>query len=275
MNFACRGHCGFWGTMNNVLSIDTGSTRTSIAVVDIDTLSCVNRIDFYNTEFDSRFVPAIKNIISTSTGIRKANITSCVKALAVKAKELCAGTNLLDEINAVRAHEKLPVSINYDEPETLGTDRICDALACAALFGGRSCIIIDAGTAITVDYLRGGRALECGMILPGLLMQFEALHGKTDALPIVNTDKEAALSLPSTSTEMCIRAGVLYGTAGAVASCVSEILRINGGNNTDTLIIATGGGWEAIKPIIRREITTIPDLTLIGAAVYSSPDLGK
>jgi len=251
--------------MNNVLSIDTGSTRTSIAVVDIDALSCANRVDFRNTEFDNRFVSAIKNIISTSTGIRKANITSCVKALAAKAKEFCAGTNLLDEVNIVRAHEKLPISINYDEPETLGTDRLCDALACAALFKNRSCIIIDAGTAVTVDYLHNG-ALDCGMILPGLSMQFEALHSKTDALPLINTNKEATLSLPSKSTGACIQAGVLYGTAGAVDRCVNEILR---NNNNDTQIIATGGCWETIKSLIHREITEIPDLTLIGAATYS------
>jgi len=176
--------------------------------------------------------------------------------------------NLLDEVNVVRAHDKLPISINYDEPETLGTDRLCDAIACAALFKGRPCIIIDAGTAVTVDYLRNGQTLECGMILPGLSMQFEALHGKTDALPLVNTNKEAVLSLPSTSTEMCIRAGILYGTAGAVDRCVNEILHINGGNNNYTQIIATGGCWEAIKPLIHCEINTIPDLTLTGAAIY-------
>jgi len=252
--------------MNNVLAIDTGSTRTHMAAVDVDALLCLNRADFHNTEFDGRFASAIKDTVSI-TGTRRVNITSCVKRLAVRAKELCAGMNMFDEVNIVEAHEKLPVSIRYDDPRTLGTDRVCDALACAALFGGKTCIIIDAGTAVTVDRLRRGRALECGMILPGPTIQFEALHGKTDALPLlINADNEAALSIPSTSTEMCIRAGVLYGTAGAIANCVNRLLCDDG----DTLIIATGGGWGVVKPLIRSDITTVPDLTLIGAAVYST-----
>ena len=251
--------------MNSVLAIDIGSTRTHAAAVDVGKLSCGNRIDFYNTELDNCLIPAIKNI-ATSTKISRANITSCVKRLAVRAEGLCAGTGLFDEINIVRAHEKLPISINYGEPQTLGTDRLCDALACNALFGGRECVIIDAGTAITIDRLRGG-ALECGMILPGLTAQFESLHQKTDALPRVSVEKITELSLPSKSTEECIKAGVLYGTAGAVAACVSRLLSDN------NIIIATGGDCETIKPLIPIKIITIPDLTLIGTAIYSG--LGK
>jgi len=257
--------------MNSVLSIDTGSTRTHIAVVDIDALSCLRRIDFCNTEFENSFASVVKDIVSIPSPsiIRKANITSCVKRLAARAKEICAGMNIFSEINIVEAHKSL-LSIGYDEPRALGTDRICGALACAALFEGKTCVIIDVGTAITIDCLRGGRTLECGMILPGAALQFEALHSGTDALPLVNTDKEAALPLPSTSTEMCIRAGVLYGIAGAVTHCVDRLLGING----DALIAAAGRGWDAVKPFIRKDIKTIPDLTLIGAAVYS-PGFGK
>lgn len=269
--------------MNNVLSIDIGSTRARAAVVDIDGLLCLNRIDFYNSELDSCLIPAIKNMASMTAGIRKANVTSCVKKLAVRAEGLCAGTGLFDEINIVRAHEKLPISINYDKPQTLGTDRLCAALACAALFSGRDCIIIDAGTAVTVDCLRGGRTLECGMILPGLTTQFESLHDKTDALPLVSVEKFKELSLPSKSTEECIKAGVLYGTSGAVANCVNLLLSNNDNDDEiatcvnqllrdDTIIIATGGDWETIKPFITYDITTIPDLTLIGAAIYPAPD---
>jgi len=251
--------------MNSVLAIDIGSTRAHVAAVDVDGLSCLNRIDFYNSELDSCLIPAIRNIVSISepAKISKANITSCVKKLAVIAEEVCVNTGLFDEINIVRAHENLPISISYDKPQTLGTDRLCAALACAALFGEKSCIIIDAGTAITVDCLRGGRALECGMILPGLAMQLESLHQKTDALPLVNIEKITELPIPSKSTEECIKAGVLYGTAGAVATCVSRLLHDN------TIIIATGGDCEIIKPFINYDIATIPDLTLIGTAIYS------
>jgi pantothenate kinase type III len=121
------------------------------------------------------------------------------------------------------------------------------------------------------------------MILPGLTTQFESLHDKTDALPLVSVEKFKELSLPSKSTEECINAGVLYGTAGAVASCVNRLLSNNDNDDEiatcvnqllrdDTIITATGGDWETIKPFITYDVTTISDLTLIGAAIYPAPD---
>ncbi|MCL2182772.1 MAG: type III pantothenate kinase [Chitinispirillia bacterium] len=257
--------------MNNVLSIDIGSTRTHLAAVDVDTLSSACRIGFDNTDFNARFLPSIKNIISGCQHIAKVNITSCVKILAVKAKDLCGS---FDDVNIIRHHDNLPISVNYENPQTLGTDRLCNALACASMFNGQNCIIIDSGTAITIDYLRGGKTFEGGAILPGCATQARALHRQTDALPSVNLRgiDDDTVSIPATSTEKCINAGILLGTAGAVERCICEYLRINGSKgNNDTVIAATGGGWEIIRPLVNinhHTIKTIPDLTLIGAALY-------
>lgn len=254
--------------MNNILSIDIGSTRTHLAIVDTDALSCSIRIDFDNADFNARFLTSIKDIVSTHRHIARVNITSCVKILAVKAKDICGS---LGGINIIKYHDNLPVSVKYEKPQTLGADRLCNALACAAMFEGKSCVIIDSGTAITIDYLRGGKVFEGGAILPGCATQVRALHLQTDALPSVNlcAAGDDAAVIPATSTEKCIAAGILLGTAGAVEKCVGEYLRVCGDN--DTVIVATGGGWEIVRPLVNRQIqiTTIPDLTLIGAAVYA------
>ena len=253
--------------MDSVLSIDIGNTRTHMAAVDTGELSCVDRIDFENADFDGRFVSAAEKIASAHPQIRKANITSCVKDIALRAKELCAG---IGEVNIVAVHEGLPISVRYEDPRKLGTDRLCNALACAALFEGRSCVIIGSGTAVTVDFLRDGKVFEGGAILPGCAMQAAALHRRTDALPLVGLRGYGgdAVKIPATSTEGCISAGILFGTAGAVERCAVEYLRVSGG---DTAVVATGGGWEIIRPLIaidHHRIHTIRDLTLIGAAVY-------
>jgi type III pantothenate kinase len=259
---------------NIVLSIDIGTTCTHLAAVDTDSLSCVNRIDFLSAEFDDCLPSAVKTIRSAQPQIRKAKISSCVKDLAAKAKSFFEKENLPDGFDLVKAHGELPVMFKYENFQALGQDRVCNALACAALFGKQNCIIIDAGTAITIDYLRG-EMFEGGVILPGVLMQFDALHRRTDALPSVDLDVNdfMTMTFPSTSTENCIKAGVLYGTAGAVDRCVGEYLRVFGNDNNDTKIVAAGGGWGAIMPFVTHKVTAIPGLTLIGAAVYEG--LGK
>jgi type III pantothenate kinase len=255
------------------LAIDIGSTRTHVAAVDVDNLQCIERIDSDNEDFDDVFVGRIKKIADAYPQIRRANITSCVKSLAAKAKDICTGLSAdsgekrFDAVELIRPHKKLPVVFEYEDPNTLGTDRICDALACAALLRGKSCIIIDVGTAVTVDYLRNGRIFEGMAILSGYSMQLDALHTQTDALPRIDISSlggAAEVSLPSKSTEDCIKAGILYGMAGALDRCIGVCKR-NWGKG---IIIATGGGWEPIKPLIKHKVATVPDLTLIGAGIY-------
>jgi len=263
------------------LAIDIGSTRTHIAAVDINSLQCVDRIDSYNDEFDDTFAKNIKNIADVHPQIRRVNITSCVRSLAAEAKKICTDLSTdsqidssadrdirrFEKVELIRPHARLPVSFNYEEPGTLGTDRICDALACAALFKGKSCIIIDVGTAVTVDYLREGRFFEGVAILSGYSMQLDALHKNTDSLPRINIGTLGDglnLSLPSKSTEDCIKAGILLGMAGALDRCIGVCKR-NWGKG---IIVATGGGWEPIKQSIKHKTVTIPDLTLIGAGIY-------
>ena len=284
-----------------ILSIDIGSTRTHVAAVDIAELSCAGRIDFDNADFDNRFIPAVKKILSANPRIRKANISSCVKALAGNAKTYLVRDNLFDDIALVKADNNQSIQFNYDHPEKLGTDRVCNALACAAMFKNRNCVIVDSGTAITIDYLHAGKTFEGGAILPGCMTQVNALHNQTDALPRVNiyhsgidpsvdtyefnknvvVNDDLSITLPSKSTENCIKSGVLYGTAGAVERCIAEYHKVisnnncnyggNGNNddsNNDLMIAATGGDWKLISPLVSYNITTIPNLTLIGTALY-------
>jgi len=253
-----------------VLAIDIGNTRTHIAAVDIEKLFCADREDFYNVKFDDLFTPAIKKIINNRQ-ITKINVTSCVNELAVKAKEFCKNIGI-DKIDIIKAHG-LPVILKYENPEKLGTDRICNALACGVLFKNESCVIISCGTAVTIDYLHKGKTFEGGVIFAGSEAHAAALYKQTDALPHV-IFQSAGLpsppsppSLPAKSTEKCITAGVMYAAAGAIDRCIEEYRNIYG---NDIRLIVTGGGWELVKPLVKlnHEITNVPDLTLIGAGVY-------
>jgi type III pantothenate kinase len=253
-----------------ILAVDIGNSRTHLAAVDVGRMLCTNRIDFDNEKFDGLFAASIKKYALTDSRIRKASITSCIRNLAVRAKKCCEDEGCFDDVVIVEARDDLPISLNYENAQKLGTDRICSALACSALFSNQNCIIISSGTAVTIDYLHGGKKFEGGMILPGISLQLNALHQQTDALPLVklgNWDdgNSVGIDFPATSTEKCIKTGVLYGIAGAIEKVIGRY------GNDEVKIVATGGGWEVIKPAIKVDIpiTAIPDLTLIGAALYS------
>ncbi|MCL2689251.1 MAG: type III pantothenate kinase [Chitinispirillia bacterium] len=250
-----------------VLAVDIGNSRTHIAAVDIKKLLCVDRVDFYNKNFDDSFTDTIKNLCSNHQ-ISKINIASCVNQLAIKAKELCKDIGI-DKIDTVKAHDSLDITINYENPEKLGSDRICNALACSALFKNKSCVIISCGTAVTIDYLHVGKIFEGGVIFAGNTAHAAALNKKTDALPHVTFDgRSPPPRLPAKSTENCIAAGILYATAGAIDRCTEEYRNIYKDN---IRLIATGGGWELVKPLVKQnhKIAALPDLTLIGVGVYS------
>ncbi|MDR0306986.1 MAG: type III pantothenate kinase [Chitinispirillales bacterium] len=248
-----------------VLAIDIGSTRTHMGVVDIKKLICLSKGEFNNTEFNNLFVDTVKKI-TFNHQISKTNISSCVKELGIQAKQLCACFGL-GKIEIIKAHDALAVEFKYENPEKLGADRICNALACALLFKNQNCVIIDCGTAVTIDYLRKGKIFEGGVIFAGTATHAASLHKQTDSLPLVNFDNSGAPALPANSTTTCITAGILYATAGAIDRCIEEYRNIHG---KGLALIATGGGWEIIKPLLKhkRQITDATELTLVGAGVY-------
>ncbi len=150
----------------------------------------------------------------------------------------------------------------YQEPARLGPDRLAMALCCHRRYPGRSCAIVAAGTTVTVDYVRDGRRLEGGAILPGIGAQLSGLHQCTGALPLLKDDLGNP-ELPGTTTEACIAAGVLYGLTGGIERIVAAY-RTSG---VDT-VVATGGAWPVIAPHVAFEYDHFQDAALIGTAMF-------
>lgn len=154
----------------------------------------------------------------------------------------------------------LPIKLQTERPEQTGADRAVN-MAAAYEQMGKACVVVDAGTAITVDVCNDAGHFLGGAIAPGVAMQLSALHEKTASLPQVTLDTPAAPF--GQSTEQAIRHGVYHGIRGLVKELV-ENYATELGNWPD--IIATGGdapklfeGWELIHAIA-------PDLTLYGVA---------
>jgi type III pantothenate kinase len=141
---------------------------------------------------------------------------------------------------------------------------LADLLFAYYRYPGKECIIIDAGTAITIDYLTAKENHLGGLILAGPGLQAQSLHAHTSALPVVDY-RSSGTNFPGTSTEECIGLGIIYGIAGAINRCLAEFIRQS---KKKPVILATGGAWNSISNLVSHKIIYEPNLTLIGTAFY-------
>ncbi|NDV58661.1 type III pantothenate kinase [Bacteroides sp. 519] len=103
----------------------------------------------------------------------------------------------------------LPITNLYETPETLGYDRIAAVVGANARFPDKDILVVDAGTAITYEFIDAAGRYHGGNISPGVQMRLKALHQFTGKLPLVSAQGR---TLPmGRDTETAIRAGVLKG----------------------------------------------------------------
>ena len=147
------------------------------------------------------------------------------------------------------------------EAEKTGVDRVIN-IAAAYEQMGKACVVVDAGTAITVDCCNDNGDFLGGAIAPGVSMMLDALHEKTALLPRV--EFEVPTDVFGKTTREAILEGVYYGVRGMVKELVEQYA-LKLGQWPE--IIATGGdaaklfeGWELIHAVS-------PDLTIYGIAL--------
>ena len=159
----------------------------------------------------------------------------------------------------LRYRRDLPAGLEVDvrEPERVGDDRLASALGAFTRARG-ACVVVDAGTAVTVDAVSGEGVFLGGAILPGPEMSMSALS-KAELLP-ERVPLEVA-SYPGRSTEEAMRAGVLLGLAGAVERLLEDARGVVG---CEAKAYATGGAWSLLAPHIRDSVEHLPHLALRG-----------
>lgn len=156
---------------------------------------------------------------------------------------------------------ELPIPVLSDPPEQTGIDRVLNVAAAYEQMG-KACVVVDAGTAITVDCCDDEGRFLGGAIAPGVRMQLDALHERTAQLPSVPF---AAPSGPfGRSTEQAMLHGVYHGVRGMVKELV-ENYATELGQWPD--VIATGGDAAALFTEWELVHAIAPDLTLYGMAL--------
>lgn len=175
----------------------------------------------------------------------------------------CASGEMPEGVSVQRltADMPLPIKLDYKTPETLGADRIADACGAAGLHPGEPCLVIDAGTCITVDFIDAKGVYHGGAIMPGLKMNLQALHTFTAKLPLIDLEGVEKTPVLGRSTEESILAGTVGATLLSLAGYVALYkekapnLRVllTGGDAKYLLASGANNGWEHVQ-----------NLTLIG-----------
>jgi type III pantothenate kinase len=152
----------------------------------------------------------------------------------------------------------LPVSNQYATPLTLGVDRIAGVCGARQLFPNMNCLVIDAGTCITYDFLDATAAYHGGSISPGLNMRFEAMHTFTARLPLVSPVDTPELT--GNTTERSMQSGVIYG----LLEEMDGIIRRYSEKFKDLKVILCGGDARFFENKLKASIFASPELVLIG-----------
>ncbi len=159
-----------------------------------------------------------------------------------------------------------PIVTDVEAPERVGTDRLAASVAAnARRQAGRAAIIVDAGTAVTVDLVTADGVFRGGAILPGMPTAARALRLATDALPLL--DAGDLTTLPPAlgkSTVAAMRSGVVWGCVAAVRELVNQ-LAVDLSPAPE--VFCTGGLGQPLGSWLNRPVTWAPQLVLHGIAL--------
>ncbi len=157
----------------------------------------------------------------------------------------------------------VPIRIDYDKPQTLGFDRICNAVAVNALSEAEHKLSIDIGTCIKFD-LVSGNTFSGGSISPGINLRYRSLNDYTGKLPYI-TDREVP-GLVAQNTQDALRAGVMHGIQGELNYLTEQYRSRFPGLH----VYITGGDAQYFDFPVKNNIFADANLTLKGMyQIYS------
>ena len=230
------------------LAIDIGNTLSKAAVIDdgqvVDIFKTETFTPAYLEKLFKRYPKVGRGILISTRGAEE-ELTAFLK-------------NKLATFIRFDHTTPVPVKNAYTTPETLGRDRLAAAVGAAALHPGEGSLVVDFGTAITVDFVDAGGTFRGGNISPGAATRFRALHEFTKKLPLRElTDETQFLA---TSSQQAIESGVING----IVYEIEGYIRTLSDKNEQFHIIFTGGDGNFFAKRLNYPIFASQDLVLYG-----------
>ncbi len=171
-----------------------------------------------------------------------------------------------DKVRLLARHDLLPLEVRVDFPERVGVDRLLNAVAAnfrlrheANSQQARAAVVIDAGTAVTVDLLSADGAFEGGAIFPGRRLMAAAVHDYTALLPLV-VGMETDPSPVGKNTTAAIETGIHHAVAGGINLLVRRQLELS----APAVVFLTGGDAPFLRSSIDNRAILWPEMTLEG-----------
>jgi type III pantothenate kinase len=248
------------------MAADIGNTQTVLGLFEGDDLRGQWRIATEAHRTSDELAVVFAGLLALR-GLRLEEVSaliasSVVPALARSYRDLAAEVFEVP-FYPVDAQMETGLKNRYDDPGSVGADRIVNAVAAGRHYGYPA-IIVDIGTATTVEAVDGDGCYLGGAILTGLYVSLDALVSRTAKLPSVDLE-EGPPRVIATNTPDSIRSGFIYGYAGAVDALIRRSREELGEDGIR--VIATGGPAGVIVPHCREIEEFDPDLTLKGLRI--------
>ncbi len=244
-----------------LLAIDIGNTNIVIGCLKDDEILFKARIATDRLRTSDQYGVEIKNMLE-AFGIKREDITDCIIASVVPPVFNSVYTGVIKVIGkqplVVGPGLKTGLNIHMDIPSQVGSDLIVAAVAALAEYPA-PLVLIDLGTATTIEVIEPENVFVGGVIFPGVMVSLDSLTSRTAQLPGISLDKPK--HVVGKNTVDCMRSGMMYGTASMLDGMIDRIAEELGHEST---IVATGGLAQFITPLCKHKIILERDLLLKG-----------
>lgn len=247
-----------------LLTIDIGNTNLTLGLYEGDQLGAHWRLATDHNrmpdEYGLQFLGLLQNAGKTLKDIHGISLASVVPPLTGRIIQACK-EYLKQEPLIVDTGVKTGIKVRYEDPKSVGADRICDAVAVLKFYGGPACVV-DFGTATTFNAVTKDGEYLGGAITAGVNLAAEALFTHAAKLPRI--DLQRPPSVIGRNTIHAMQSGLLFGYVSMVEGMVS---RFRSELGSDMKVIATGGLAEVIAKETQVVNHIAPWLTLDGLRI--------
>jgi type III pantothenate kinase len=239
-----------------ILLFDIGNTNTHAGLADEK--SAVRQINLPTREwFGGKAAAQIKKFV----GAKKISGAILCSVVPRATPEIRKAIFKIWKLSPLELNFKTVrgVGIDYPKPNSIGPDRLANAVAAKFHFGA-PVVVVDFGTAVTFDVVNGKGNYAGGIIAPGLAAMTDYLHEKTALLPKIKIVEPK--NIVGKSTEQAMLVGAVHGYRGLIHGLLAELKREL--KTKELPVIATGGYAKLIAAKLPEISAVRPDLTLEG-----------